>query len=201
MKFWRALGLISLLLLVAAASAQEIDKNPANLRLAEVLSAHDYVIADFTQQRTISGLKKPVQSQGCLMLWRGRLVAWQIIAPVQSLQLIPLDGSKRPARPGQGKIPTQLNQLLEHIFSGNQTVLRKSFRLEQQLSEDGRWRLTLTPKAARMARVLTSIEIHGQQAISQLAIVQRTGRIDLQFAAPQTPTQLPAYWQALIEQN
>lgn len=171
------------------------------VQLARVLSAHEYVIADFTQARRIKGLKKAVLSQGTLVLWRKKLLLWQVRAPVQSQQLIRFDGVK-PRSTQANKVPAQLNQLLGQIFSGDERQLRQNFALTQGLEADGRWKLTLTPKAARLARALKAIQISGnQQAISAVVIEQNTSLLAVEFAPPQTPSNLPAHWQNLIEQN
>lgn len=188
------------LLLSVIAQAQSA---PADaLQLARVLNAHEYVIADFSQQRRIAGLKKPVQSQGTLLLWRKKLLLWQVRAPVQSLQLIRFDGTKARSSRAGSKVPAQLNQMLGQIFSGDENQLRQNFTLAQNLHADGHWQLTLTPKAARIARVLKAITISGgQQAISAVMIEQSTSVLEVQFAAPETPRQLTPYWRAIIEQN
>lgn len=174
-----------LCLLAPFARAQADDALLQNV-LAE-LGRHTAVRADFTQTRSNPALDKPQVSQGQLLFVLGHGMLWQTASPYrETLALtgnrsarIDADGNATAMRSDRGV--SQVSQMLQGMLGGKLDEARRQFAVEAD-GTPAQWTLRFVPKQARMARVLGSITLHGNDYLQGIAIDMQDGsRTDILF--------------------
>jgi hypothetical protein len=154
--------LLSALLLTAPASSRGLEE------LEQRLARTPPVSTDFVEYRFSHLLKKPLRSSGTLEYRADGLMVRNVVAPVR--ETTEVDGEQlriaragKPARTLSLQRAPQLRLLLgsfRALLQGRLTPLQKDF--EVTLVEDGpRWKLTLAPRDAALARHLARIDVHG----------------------------------------
>jgi outer membrane lipoprotein-sorting protein len=144
------------------------------------LSQHTAIRAAFTQQRQNPALAQPQTSTGQLLFVTGHGMLWQVQQPYQ--ETLALTGSKtiridanghtQPVRNERGV--SQISQMLQSMLAGQLDAVMKQFNV----SVDGtaaQWTLHFTPKQARVAQVLRSIELDGGAFLQGIHIAMQDG--------------------------
>jgi outer membrane lipoprotein-sorting protein len=147
------------------------------------LSQHTAVRASFTQQRQNPALATPQTSRGQLLFVTGHGMLWQVQQPYpQTLALtgsktVSIDASGHPQSVRNERGVSQISQMLQSMLAGQLEPVMRQFNV----SADGttaQWTLHFTPKQARVAQVLRSIQLDGGQL--QDGMFLQGIRIDMQ---------------------
>ncbi len=181
--------LIAFLLLsgFAAAAFAQADQPLLQSVLAE-LGKHAAVRADFTQTRENPALDKPQSSEGRLLFVLGHGMLWQTTAPYQeTLALtgsrsarIDADGRVHPVRSERGV--SQVSQMLQGMLGGKLDEALRQFNVEAS-GTPAQWTLRFVPRQERVARVLGSITLQGDNYLQGIRIAMQDGaRTDIRFA-------------------
>ena len=181
--------LMVLLLLCCFAPFARAQADDALLQkvLAE-LGRHAAVRADFTQTRSNPALDKPQVSQGRLLFVLGHGMLWQTVSPYQeTLALtgnrtarIDADGNAHPMRGERGV--SQVSQMLQGMLGGKLDEALRQFTVEAS-GTPARWTLRFVPKQERVARVLGSISLEGDDYLQGITIAMQDGaRTEIRFA-------------------
>lgn len=182
----RLMTLLLLCLLAPFARAQADDALLQNV-LAE-LGRHAAVRADFTQTRSNPALDKPQVSQGRLLFVLGHGMLWQTVSPYQeTLALtgnrtarIDADGNAHPMRGERGV--SQVSQMLQGMLGGKVDEALRQFSVAAS-GTPARWTLRFVPKQERVARVLGSISLEGDNYLQGINIAMQDGtRTEIRFA-------------------
>lgn len=136
----------------------------------------------FTQQRNLKDLPKPIQSNGDLTLWNGKGLLWRITEPFLTMTLITKegiyqieDGQKIPmAQVGQEE---SIFEMLSKLIHGSISEV-KGFSISSLPSPHGKWRMRLSPLSTSLQGFLSFIEIEGGEYISQIIIHRANGDKD-----------------------
>jgi hypothetical protein len=145
-----------------------------------------YVLkAPFSQQRYLTGIPKPIVSKGELLLWKGKGLIWKIKAPFPSVILITKknlyqieDGKKVPMiNTSQMGHEGALFEMMSKLLDGSVSEL-KEFKLVSLPSLQGRWKVSLTPTQTSLQGFLSSIEMEGNEHISNITIYRSNGDKD-----------------------
>ncbi|WKE63993.1 outer membrane lipoprotein carrier protein LolA [Gallaecimonas kandeliae] len=121
---------------------------------------------EFSQQKTLQGLSKPLESRGHYSAGPGGL-DWVTDSPFPSTLSVRKDGLYQ-ALPGQGEsrlasmdnpLVASLGRLLAAVVSGDTSSLAQDF----ELSQDGE-KLTLKPKDPTLAKAVTEMQVQGRPA-------------------------------------
>lgn len=155
--------------------------------LAE-LGRHAAVRADFTQTRSNPALAKPQVSRGRLLFVLGHGMLWQTVSPYQetialtgsrSARIDP-DGNAHPMRGERGV--SQVSQMLQGMLGGKVDEALRQFNVEAS-GTPAQWTLRFVPRQERVARVLGSIELQGNDYLQGITIAMQDGaRTEIRFA-------------------
>ncbi|QJW57503.1 Outer-membrane lipoprotein carrier protein [Serratia plymuthica] len=134
--------------------------------------------AEFEQQRSISGMAKPLKSSGELLISQQKGMWWSQQKPFPLTLLL---DDKRMVQTLAGQPPQvvtadnnpqmfQFNHLLTALFHADSQALEQNFAL--QFSDLGRnkWRLILTPKTTPLDRLFKHITLNGEQFLETIDI-------------------------------
>ena len=144
------------------------------------LSQHTAIRAAFTQQRLSPALTQPQTSSGQLLFVTGHGMLWQVQQPYQ--ETLALTGT-RTARIGvSGAMQTvrgergvsQISQMLQGMLGGQLDAVRRQFDV-QASGNAAQWNLRLTPRQARVAQVLHTIQLDGGTFLQRIRIDMQDG--------------------------
>lgn len=122
--------------------------------LASGASATDVLKAEFTQTKTLAGFERALASSGTVVIYSDLGLIWQQLTPFESN--IKISKGKMTSRTGHGtpevvSLPDRTDfysipQLVQAVFSGNDTVLATCFNVEKKSISGGKVRYTIIPK-------------------------------------------------------
>lgn len=146
--------------------------------LQQRFSQQPVLRAEFEQQRSISGMAKPLKSSGELLISQQKGLWWSQQKPFPLTLLL---DDKRMVQTLTGQPPQvvtadnnpqmfQFNHLLTALFHADSQALEQNFAL--QFSDLGRnkWRLILTPKTTPLDRLFKRITLNGEQFLETIDI-------------------------------
>ncbi|WP_130620043.1 LolA family protein [Dyella amyloliquefaciens] len=181
---WLIVAVLSVL--ASGLHAQETDL----LRqvLAE-LAAHPRVRADFTQSRENPALAQPQLSQGQLLFVSGNGMLWQVTQPYR--ETLALTGTRTARIDDHGHLQVvrngdrgvaQVSQMLQSMLAGQPEEALRQFDVEARGSTS-QWSLRFTPRQQRMARVLSAIELSGNEFLQGIDVEMQGGeRTQIRFS-------------------
>jgi len=171
-----------------AATTQQAQKDAAIQQMSpgvlkdvlDQLSQHRAVRASFIQKRQNPALTQPQISSGQLLFVAGRGMLWQVQQPYP--QTLVLTGSKTFAIDAAGHIQpvrnergvSQISQMLQSMLAGQIDTVTRQFNVNAS-GTTGKWLLHFTPKQARVAQVLRSIQIDGGMFLQDIQIDMQDG--------------------------
>ncbi|WP_392558855.1 LolA family protein [Orbus mooreae] len=133
--------------------------------------------ADFTQDRYIQGLSKPLHSTGKMIISKTLGLWWQQKTPfIMTLKMNDQRMEQQIANQAPQIITAQaqpqlfqFNSLLSAVFDADKNTLEQNFTLTLS-QQDKQWQLILHPKAAPLNKIFTQIELSGTKYLSQIII-------------------------------
>lgn len=175
----RRLIVLLCLCLVAPLAAAQANDTLLHTVLTE-LGKHTAVRAEFTQTRDNPALAKPQVSEGRLLFVLGHGMLWQTTTPyAETLALtgnrtarIDADGRSQAMRGERGV--SQVSQMLQGLLSGKLDEALRQFSVTAY-GTPGQWTLEFVPKQERMARVLGSITLSGNDYLQGITIAMQDG--------------------------
>ncbi|WP_233841458.1 outer membrane lipoprotein carrier protein LolA [Dyella sp. 2HG41-7] len=144
------------------------------------LSKHSAVRAAFEQQRKNPALIEPQNSSGQLLFVTGHGMLWQTQKPYQ--QTLALTGAKTVSIDADGRMQTvrnergvsQISQMLQSMLAGQIEAVTRQFNVNAS-GTTGNWTLSFTPKQARVAQVLRSIQLDGGAFLQDIRVDMQDG--------------------------
>lgn len=173
--------------------------------LSGILGKAPYLEADFTQEKAIAALSRPLTTTGHLALAQGRGVLWQIETPyaigyfLAADKVVELTGGQR-LEQDAAKLPwlAQVARVMNALLAGDTLALSELFTLELSGTATD-WRLHLVPRAAELRSVIASIELGGGATLDRLNLVEANGdKTAIRFANTRTPAALPTALQEFV---
>jgi len=151
--------------------------------LQQRFSQQPILRADFSQQRTISGMSQPLNSSGNLLIAQKKGLWWQQEKPF-TLTLLLTENRMVQTLSGQPpQVVTaesnpqmfQFNALLTALFQADQQVLEHNFTLNFSDQGQGAWQLILTPKTSPLNRLFRTITLNGREYLNLIDINDMQG--------------------------
>ena len=144
------------------------------------LSQHTAVRAAFTQQRQNPALTQPQNSSGQLLFVTSHGMLWQVQQPYQ--ETLALTGSQTARIDANGRVQpvrnergvSQISQMLQSMLAGQLDTVMRQFNVSVEGSAV-QWTLHFTPKQARVAQVLRSIQLDGGAFLQGIRIDMQDG--------------------------
>ena len=183
------------LLLISAVSFTAKADSPLNLeQLRTLFKPYESVSelqVSFQQRKTISGLKKPLLSEGELRLQKPDFVQWTVLKP----SFLRIEMQKKQMRLETGSDPkNKRTQVLSESETGSLTSLVAWMRMDAgllaeqyQVTSLGSRRYAFVPKnPASFPMEKMEIEMGAQDFLKTLTLFEKSGdRIEITFATPQ----------------
>jgi hypothetical protein len=171
------------------------------LELQQRFSQQPVLRAEFEQQRSISGMAKPLKSSGELLISQQKGLWW---AQQKPFPLTLLLDDKRMVQTLAGQSPQvvtaennpqmfQFNHLLTALFHADSQALEQNFALQFSDLGHNHWRLVLTPKTTPLDKLFRRITLNGGDFLETIDIDDMQSdathiRFFNQRTAPQTLT-------------
>lgn len=180
-----ALRLLSLALIVGAlgVTAPAAGQGTTVEALLQSFSSMPGLTARFVEEKRIALLAMPLRSEGTIsFVPPGRLLR-RVTSPVESVALLEEDqltlaggGERQRITLGQNEVVDGFVNTFRDILAGDQAALERSYELELAATDDGGFRLTLTPRGAALARFLQELVLTGRgQALTSMRMLERSG--------------------------
>lgn len=138
------------------------------------------VQGQFTQQRYLKSLNKPIQTSGEFALKKQAGLFWHVQKPLDlQLRVRPQgiaqwDKSRQTWRNSQQTGQAAQVKLFMAVLGGDTQELTKQFNLHASGSLKN-WTLTLQPKTTIMKQVFENITIQGDQVVRQVQLHEKQG--------------------------
>ena len=124
------------------------------LFLGHFACAAERLSAEFTQTKTLSGFSKPLESRGTVVIYSDLGLIWQQLTPFESKIKISENAVSSRASDGpQEVVPISFGvdsysipQLIQAVFTGNDTILQTQFHVKKEMLSGGKTRFTIVPK-------------------------------------------------------
>ncbi|CAI0987000.1 LolA family protein [Serratia liquefaciens] len=169
MKFWMLAVVTFFSLGVQAVTLPELQQR---------FSQQPVLRAEFEQQRSISGMAKPLKSSGELLISQQKGLWW---AQQKPFPLTLLLDDKRMVQTLAGQPPQvitadnnpqmfQFNHLLTALFHADSQALEQNFALQFTDLGHNHWRLVLTPKTMPLDKLFKRITLNGEQYLETIDI-------------------------------
>lgn len=172
-------GLWCLLLLSLSACASAADLM-ADVRAR--LAQPSVLRGEFEQSKQVQGFKKPLQSKGDFLVARDRGVIWRTREPFAGVlkltanEIVATQGGDVAFRLSANTEPTVrvINGLMFALLNGDVTALGEQFKMDGSVDAKS-WTLTLVPKQAAFAKILTRVELGGDQYVRRVVLDEANG--------------------------
>lgn len=147
--------------------------------LQQKFSQYPVTRANFTQDRYIQGMNKPLHSTGRMIISQHHGLWWQQLTPFaltlkmndQRMQQIIGQQPPQIIRADEQPQLFQFNTLLAAIFNADKITLEKNFQLNLSDSDNAqKWQLILIPKMAPLNKIFHKITLIGDQYLLQITI-------------------------------
>lgn len=172
--------------------------------VCESLSSHPNTSGDFIQTKTLQTNGRKLKSTGKYIicpqgiLWRTeKPVPSSLILTKDAMVQISANGNKSVMSGKDNQIFANISETLSSVFSGDAAGLKKNFKCDFKVKENGDWTLTLTPKDSTIASVMNTLELSGttkpQTAMTSLLMSEASGNsITYEFINQKYPEELSA---------
>ena len=180
-KAW--LGILLLLLTFTANAADLMADVRARLGQPAVLRG------EFEQSKQVVGFKKALLSKGDFLVARDRGVIWRTREPFAGVlkltpnEIVATQGGALAFKLSANTEPTVrvINGVMFSLLNGDVAALAEQFKIEG-VAEAKSWSLTLVPKQAAFAKIMTRIELSGDVYVRRIAMDEANGdRTVIQF--------------------
>lgn len=185
----------SLLLGILGLVSVRAQDDPTLARIQKMVSRPPVMCGAFEQQKALVGLKRPVRSSGrfCVVSHGG--VLWKTLLPFASTlrlsreEIVQSQGDNITSRLTVRDEPTVgvISDLLFSVLAGDFKRLQSGFRISATAQSGSSWRAMLTPRESGMRRVISAIELSGNEYVRQITLVEASGdRTSIAFTEIQT---------------
>lgn len=161
-------------------------------RQAEALTAHlrqtALVHGTFTQTRHLAALRRPLSSNGSLVVDRERGVIWQVKKPIAMTFVMGPAGIAEFDANGQRKrtaskdtpMVSQMGRIVKSLLKGEWNAVEEYFTIRSAGSPE-RWDIILDPKPTTAA-YLRQVRVQGAAFLERIQVVEAGGdRMELVF--------------------
>jgi outer membrane lipoprotein-sorting protein len=146
------------------------------------LARHAVVRADFTQEKRIQGMTRPVTSEGRLLFSRDQGVLWQIERPYRAAYLltgthmieVAADGTRRAVAVADQPGLAEVSRVFRAVLGADTAALAEQFRIEAA-GTLARWQLRLTPRADALKKAIPQIVLSGGEFLERVELDEAAG--------------------------
>ena len=160
-----------------ANDSAKIDKH-----LSQQMLQHKVIRGHFEQQRTLTGIPRPIRSSGRFIYWRNHGLYWETKKPIfQASTFTPdtiihwqTNSAKRQADRSSSPIQKQISRILLAVFGGDTESLKMLF--DSHVSSKGEeWQIVLTPAIDVVKKAVEKITLNGKEHVNKLYLSASNG--------------------------
>lgn len=148
--------------------------------VSERLTVANVTRGEFTQERHLKALSRPLISQGNFVYHRQLGVRWAVIKPFASTMIVTPSGGFYQGKQAQ-PLTAGFGQLLLALLALDAEKLDQKFEVSGDLKAD-EWQLIFKPRQSQWQQTITKIQMHGSKSVDQVEVFEASGdRVLLQF--------------------
>ena len=159
-----------------------VQDDAALTRIQAMVARPTTMCGAFEQQKTLVGLRRPVQSSGRFCVMKDRGVLWSTLTPfpatlkLSRAEIVESQGDRVTSRLSARDEPTvgMISEMLFAVLAGDLSGLRSGFTIDAS-TDAATWRARMTPKDAGLRRVIDAIELTGGEFVRQIRITEASG--------------------------
>ncbi|MFJ3045518.1 outer membrane lipoprotein carrier protein LolA [Herbaspirillum chlorophenolicum] len=196
MTFPRSLSRYSPLLLACAiaVTAPSVYAAAPVQQIQATLAKPAVMCGRFDQTKQLTGIKKPLQSNGRFCVIKGRGILWQTLQPFPNTLRITRDAivqmqngrvaMKLDAQ--QEPVVKMINSVLFSLLAGDLSQLDSLFELDGDI-HNGNWQVSLKARQPALAKAIGDIALEGGGYVNKVAMKEAGGdRTDIVFSSIKT---------------
>jgi hypothetical protein len=170
-------GSIYCLFAVQIAHAEELTFQ----QIAARLNNNNIIRSDFDQTRNLMALKRPVKSNGKVIVAGKQGIIWQIDHPYRAKYVITMhdvikigpDGTRKSSFADRGKSLTQTAKLIGSLLDLNYKILSENFEIKIS-GDTNLWIIVLIPNQ-NLSKFISQITIQGSSFLETINIIEAKG--------------------------
>lgn len=148
----------------------------------------------FDQTKYLSGMKKPLLSNGRFCVVNGKGVLWRALQPFPDTlrltrdEIVHFQGDRVAMRLDAKQEPTvrMINSVLFSLLSGDLSQLDKLFEVDGSADANS-WRVALKAREPALAKAIGAISLEGGAYVKNITISEESGdKTNIVFSAMQT---------------
>lgn len=183
--------IVTLLLMISTGSVFAV---APITKIQNMLAKPAIMCGRFDQSKKLSGMKKPLLSNGRFCVVAAKGVLWRTLQPFpNSLRLtrneiVHFQGERVAMRLDAKQEPTvrMINSVLFSLLSGDLAQLETLFEVEGNI-EANNWHVALKARELALAKAIGAITLDGNAFVRNISIAEASGdRTDIVFSAIQT---------------
>lgn len=176
----RAIACAMLMLLAGAHAAEPV--SPLSGQIQSMLAKPSALCGRFDQTKLLTGMKKPLLSNGRFCVVQGKGVLWRTLQPFASSLLLTRDeivnyqGDRVAMRLSADKEPTvrTINSVLFSLLGGDLGQLDTLFDIKGNVSSSG-WHVDLTARSPALAKAIGAISLDGATYVNAIRMNEASG--------------------------
>ena len=189
--------LIGLVCLTGMLSAAASDESELLDRIGRQIGHSPVVRASFNQTKQMAALKRPLVTDGRLVLSANYGILWQIERPYRmtyvlgSERLVEIDqnGARRIRGAREVPVLAQVDRIFRAMLGANFEVLREYFEVTVR-GEATHWTIDLKPRQMQLAKHLGEVQISGGSFVEEIRMSEEGGGTLIRFSKPQSAAAL-----------
>lgn len=163
-------------------------------KIQAVLAKPKILCGRFDQSKQLSGMKKPLVSNGRFCAAAGRGVLWRTLQPFPNTlrltrdEIVHMQGERVAVRldAKQEPVVRMINNVLFSLLAGDLGQLDPLFTGEGSV-QDGQWSVALKARDTGLAKVISGVSLEGGAFVNHITIHEANGdRTSIVFSSIQT---------------
>lgn len=166
---------------VATASLPLMAAVPA-AKIQAMLARQKVLCGRFDQSKQLTGMKKPLASNGRFCVVAGKGVLWRTLQPFPNTlrltreEIVQMQGNRVAMRLDARQEPTVrvINSVLFSLLAGDLTQLETLFEVDGNI-HGGNWTVALKAREPALAKAIGAIALEGGAYVSNIVISEASG--------------------------
>lgn len=167
---------------LAAPGIAPAQSDAALVQIQKMVARPPIMCGEFDQQKTLVGLKRPIKSTGRFCALTDKGVLWNTLTPFASTlrlsreEIVQSQGERVTSRLSARDEPTVgvISELLFSVLAGDFDRLRSGFKIDAS-AQAATWHAKLVPRESGMKRVISAIELNGNDFVRQITMMEASG--------------------------
>ncbi|MGZ5819727.1 MAG: outer membrane lipoprotein carrier protein LolA [Burkholderiaceae bacterium] len=163
-------------------------------KIQDMLAKQKVLCGRFDQNKTLTGFKKPLASNGRFCVVTGKGVLWRTLQPFPNTlrltrdEIVHMQGDRVSMRLDAKQEPTvrMINSVLFSLLAGDLAQLESLFEVDGSI-KDNTWTVALKAREQALAKAIGSITLEGGSYVKNITITEANGdRTNIIFSAMQS---------------